>query len=246
MAEGKKKGFFQKAFDEMKQEANRSLGKFSRNMNQSFLFSDTGMPPELLWIDCSDEKLLDKFWSVSDGDLGGSSTCTLERSEEGHMRFYGKTQLSITHRDEGHKPGFWTSFVKPPGPKLTKTGFAGFSSKPFELVDDIDNYNVILLRLKADGRKYYFNIQTESLPGDSVFRAEIQTKPGVWQTVRLLPRHFRLVSHGVPCLSTPRMNWRCVRTVGMAINDGKEGPFDLTLESCKLNFDERVERVDDT
>jgi len=202
-------------------------------------------PPELLWIDGSEENILDKFWSVSDGDVGGNSKCTLERSEEGHLRFHGNLQLSINHQPE-QKPGLLASFFNSPSPKLSKPGFAGFSSKPFVFEEDIDNYNVILLRIKTDGRKYYFNIQTESLPGDSVFRAQVQTTPGKWQTVKLLPHHFRLVSRGVACTSSPRMNWRCIRIVGMAISDGKEGPFDMSLESCSLIYDESVELVDDT
>ena len=93
--------------------------------------------------------------------------------------------------------------------------------------------DVILARVRGDGRQYYFNLR---VPTDRVafaYRAPIQTEADRWVEIRVPLKDFYATSFGrrVPDAS---LEPSAVNSVGFLLADKKAGPFKLEIESIKV------------
>ncbi|MGI9290862.1 MAG: CIA30 family protein [Gammaproteobacteria bacterium] len=115
----------------------------------------------------------------------------------------------------------------------TNTNGGGFSSirtQPFKL--DLAEYDGIQLRLKADGRRYTWQIQTSARYRR--FRvsywAEFDTVADEWITVNIPFKMFYPQIRGFP-LDGPLLDPGDTREFGLYIYDKKDGAFKLELDS---------------
>jgi monofunctional biosynthetic peptidoglycan transglycosylase len=96
-------------------------------------------------IDFSDESVVQQWISVNDNVMGGISEGQFRITDDKTLEFSGRLSLE------------------------NNGGFASIRTKPRDL--NINGYDTIGLRLKGDGRTYYFNLMTSSRSSASSYRA---------------------------------------------------------------------------
>ena len=117
----------------------------------------------------------------------------------------------------------------------TNTNGGGFSSirtQPFEA--DLSNYDGIRLRVKGDGRRYTWQLQTTALYRNYrvSYWADFETLAGEWSTVDIPFAKFFPQFRGFK-LDGPELDPGKIRELGLYIYDKKDGPFELHLDSVQ-------------
>ncbi len=105
----------------------------------------------------------------------------------------------------------------------------GFSSiRSFGQGFDLSDWSGIELRVKGDGRKYYFT----SRSGRFDFWHPMETKKDEWITVRIPFRSFYATTFGrrIPGI---RLNSKSISSFGIMLFDKKDGPFTIELDYIK-------------
>ena len=115
----------------------------------------------------------------------------------------------------------------------TNTNGGGFSSirtQPFQL--DLSSYAGIRLRVKADGRRYTWQLQTDARwQGRRVsYWADFDTVADEWTTVDIPFSSFFPQFRGFK-LDGPELDPGQIKEMGLYIYDKKDGPFELRLTS---------------
>ena len=193
-------------------------------------------------LDLSDPAIVQVCKTMSDADIGGSSTASLDHiprtsSQPAHARFHGSISTELPRNR----------------PQVQRTGFAGWRNKdrPPTLFGkslwDLDPYTYLALRVKSDGRKYFVNIQTESIVYTDLHQHRLHVrKPGEWETVFIEINAFVRTNHGEVVEPQTEMMRQKVRTLGVSLTDRVPGPFDLAISSVwASNSDERDEELVD-
>jgi NADH dehydrogenase [ubiquinone] 1 alpha subcomplex assembly factor 1 len=117
----------------------------------------------------------------------------------------------------------------------TNTNGGGFSSirtRPFEL--DLSGYSGIQLRIKADGRRYTWQIQTNARwRGRRIsYWADFETVAGEWEIIRIPFAKFYPQFRGFE-LDGPVLDPSQISEFGLYIYDKKDGPFELILDNVQ-------------
>jgi hypothetical protein len=117
----------------------------------------------------------------------------------------------------------------------TNTNGGGFSSirtQPFRL--DLSNYDGLQLRVKGDGRRYIWQLQTNARwRGSQIsYWADFATRDGEWSTVKVPFSSFYPQFRGFK-LDGPELDLSAITEMGLYIYDQQDGPFELRLESIK-------------
>jgi NADH dehydrogenase [ubiquinone] 1 alpha subcomplex assembly factor 1 len=95
---------------------------------------------------------------------------------------------------------------------------------------DLDSYSYIALKVKSDARKYFVNVQTESIvPTDLHQHRLYAQKPGDWETVIVPISQFVRTNHGMVVEPQSDMMRQKVRSIGIGLIDRVPGPFDLCI-----------------
>jgi NADH dehydrogenase [ubiquinone] 1 alpha subcomplex assembly factor 1 len=95
----------------------------------------------------------------------------------------------------------------------------------------MDAYAFLALRIKSDGRKYFVNIQTESIVPTDIHQHRLYARrPGEWETVLIKWSEFVRTNHGVVVEPQREMLKAKIRTVGIGLIDRIPGEFDLSIE----------------
>jgi hypothetical protein len=115
----------------------------------------------------------------------------------------------------------------------TNTNGGGFSSiltQPFQL--DLSNYDGIQLRVKGDGRRYTWQLQTNARwRGRRIsYWADFDTRDGEWSTIKVPFSSFFPQFRGFK-LDGPELDPREIREMGVYIYDKQDGPFELHMDS---------------
>lgn len=162
---------------------------------------------------------------MSDADLGGFSDATLDQIPEtpvqpAHVRFHGTISTDLPRNR----------------PQVQRTGYAGWRNKdrPATIFGrslwDIDPYSYLALRVKSDGRKYFVNIQTESIVPTDLHQHRLHVRrPGEWETVLIDFNAFVRTNHGEVMEPQTEMLRQRVRSLGISLTDRVPGPFDLAI-----------------
>ena len=163
--------------------------------------------------------------TMSDADLGGFSRVTLEHvaatpSERSHARFYGTISTQLP----------------PNRPHIQRTGYAAWRNRDRRATIfgkslwDIDPYTYLAMQIKSDGRKYFVNVQTETVvPTDLHQHRLYARRPGEWETVLIKWGDFVRTNHGVVVEPQREMLRQKVRTIGVGLIDRVPGPFELSI-----------------
>lgn len=182
---------------------------------------------------------------MSDSSAGGYSTANFTQVpateiEPSHMLFHGNISTRLPESR----------------PEVQRTGYAAFRNQDRgrslfgKMFWDVDAYMYLALRLKSDGRKYFVNIQTDSIVETDIHQHRLYTKhhrgangpddPGSWETVLIKFHEFVRTNHGVVTEPQSEMLRQKVRSFGIGVTDRQDGPFSLALGAFwATNLNER-------
>ena len=177
---------------------------------------------------------------MSDKSVGGFSTAQLtqmpvsrdvQSNEEipTHALFHGNISTKLpTNR-----------------PDVQRTGYAAFRNADRgmtafgQLFWDIDSYTYLALRVKSDGRKYFINIQTDSIVETDIHQHRLYTRlhkgalgpsdPGQWETVLIRFNEFVRTNHGVVTEPQSEMLRQKIKSFGIGLIDRQQGDFELAI-----------------
>lgn len=171
---------------------------------------------------------------ICDSDVGGFSQAHFDwkapstdpahppsENKHGHVMFHGKISIDLP----------------PNKPHIQRTGYAAWRTRDRpptifgKSLWDIDPYAYLALRIKSDGRKYFVNVQTESLvPTDLHQHRLYARRPGEWETVLIKWDEFVRTNHGIVVEPQAELLRQKVKTVGIGLIDRVPGPFELCIE----------------
>jgi len=157
-------------------------------------------------IDFKDETKEVKWRTANDSVMGGQSKGNSYLTEAGNRLFAGEISL----KNNG-----------------------GFSSvRTFGGEYDLSAYDGVKVRVRGDGRMYYFTLRT----GNSrrlAFWYPMQTLAGDWKTYTIPFSSFYATSFGrkIPGM---KLNTSKITSFGLMLYDKKDGEFSLELESVKI------------
>ncbi|KAK5117480.1 hypothetical protein LTR85_008865 [Meristemomyces frigidus] len=119
---------------------------------------------------------------------------------------------------------------------VQRSGFAAFRTRDRglslwgKLLWDIDPYAYLALRIKSDGRKYFVNIQTESIVPTDIHQHLLPSyTPGHWETVHIPFSAFVRTNYGMVVEPQKEMLRQKVRSIGIGLTDRVPGPFELAV-----------------
>lgn len=174
--------------------------------------------------------------TMSDQTVGGFSTAQLTQkpadpatSTPAHALFHGNISTKLPDNR----------------PDVQRTGYGAFRNQDRgrtlfgELFWNIDPYMYLALRIKSDGRKYFVNIQTDSIVETDIHQHRLYTKyhkgaggpndPGSWETVWIKLHEFVRTNHGVVTEPQSEMLRQKVKSFGIGLIDRTPGPFELGI-----------------
>ncbi|ORY11537.1 complex I intermediate-associated protein 30-domain-containing protein [Clohesyomyces aquaticus] len=121
-------------------------------------------------------------------------------------------------------------------PHIQRTGYAAWrtldrGSTIFgKTLWDLDLYTYLALHFNSDGRKYFINLQTESIVPTDIHQHRLYSKtPGEWETVLIKLSEFVRTNHGQVVEPQREMLTSRVRTVGIGLIDRMQGPYHLKV-----------------
>ncbi|KAF2839023.1 complex I intermediate-associated protein-like protein CIA30 [Patellaria atrata CBS 101060] len=204
----------------------RSLEEFKRLSGTALRFETVSIPtrPYQL-ITFSDPDSITRCKAMSDADIGGFSHAQIDyvsgsETEPPHLRFHGNISIELPKNR----------------PNLQRSGYAGWrtlyrGSTVFgRSLWDIDPYTYLAMRIKSDGRKYFVNLQTESIVPTDLHQHRLYTrKPGEWETILINWNDFVRTNHGEVVEPQMELLRQRVRTIGVSLIDRTPGAFDLSV-----------------
>jgi NADH dehydrogenase [ubiquinone] 1 alpha subcomplex assembly factor 1 len=150
---------------------------------------------------------------VNDGVMGGVSDGRFRITDVGTMEFFGTLSLQ------------------------NNGGFASVRSKPANVA--IQTGDVIVVRVKGDGRQYVLNLYTKSRRMAFSYRAPLPTKQGEWTEVRVPIDEFIPTAFGRRVQGMGPVQPDQIVGIGFMLSDKKPGPFRLEVESVRIWPDEK-------
>jgi len=218
------RGFFGRSIDEFKRLSVIALkAEGTRHATKPYVLRDFHGPESI-----------EACKVMSDADVGGFSRGSLDwvppltssksspsENENGHAKFHGSISIELPLNK----------------PHIQRTGYAAWRTKDRpptifgKSLWDIDPYAFLALRIKSDGRKYFVNVQTESIvPTDLHQHRLYARRPGEWETVLIKWNEFVRTNHGIVVEPQTELLRQKVRTVGIGLIDRIPGDFELCVE----------------
>jgi NADH dehydrogenase [ubiquinone] 1 alpha subcomplex assembly factor 1 len=229
-------GFWKRSMDEFKRQATIAVKMEGLHVPQK---------PRPL-IQFSSPESLDTCKIMSDKDIGGFSEASMT-FVDGAPHEQSKRELGVigNEKDGGGEEiepshmffkGRISTELPQNNPEVQRTGYGAWRTRDRgfslfgKLLWDIDPYNYLALRIKSDGRKYFVNIQTESIVPTDLHQHLLPTyTPGQWETV-IIPFHaFVRTNYGMVVEPQREMLRQKVRSVGIGLTDRVPGPFELCI-----------------
>lgn len=168
--------------------------------------------------DAASEKLLFDFqattnsptWQVVNDDvMGGVSTSQFQRLTNGGAVFSGVVSME------------------------NNGGFASVRSSPVR--ENLNGTDGFVFRVRGDGRRYKFTVRTGSGFNAPNYQAELMTKRGEWEELRLALKDFVPMFRGRVLIDVPPLNLAKVTSLGFLISDKQEGAFKLEVAWIKAS-----------
>lgn len=194
-------------------------------------------------MDFDDSSSISLCKAISDADIGGFSRSSFDfvppaGSDPAHARFHGDISIDLP----------------PNKPEIQRSGYAAWRTLDRKATVfgkslwDIDPYTYLALRVKSDGRKYFVNVQTESIVHTDLHQHRLYARhPGEWETVLIKWHEFVRTNHGVVVEPQTEMLRQKVRTLGIGLIDRVPGPFELCIQGmwATNNLSDKEAEVDD-
>ncbi|KAL9108728.1 MAG: hypothetical protein Q9227_006524 [Pyrenula ochraceoflavens] len=187
-------------------------------------------------LDFSDPETVTTCRTMSDRSVGGFSQSILSQEPEdrvsripAHVLWHGNISTKLPERN----------------PSVQRTGYAAFRNEDrgMSLVGRLfwntEMYTYLAVRVKSDGRKYFVNLQTDSIVPSDIHQHRLYTRrhkgakdpedPGDWETVLIKWTDFVRTNHGTVVEPQSEIMRDKIRTVGIGLIDRVEGPFELAI-----------------
>lgn len=149
-----------------------------------------------------------KPWqTVNDGVMGGRSVGRFKINDDQKMEFFGTLSLE------------------------NNGGFASVRARSGNL--GLKKSDVIVARVKGDGREYKFNVYAQNNLGGFSFRQSFPTKKDRWIEVRFPVEKFVATWRG-RVFPDRKLDPEQVSGLGFLLGDKKPGPFKLEVEWIKV------------
>jgi monofunctional biosynthetic peptidoglycan transglycosylase len=140
--------------------------------------------------------------------MGGVSTGTCRVTDAGTLEFAGEVSLE------------------------NNGGFASVRAGTNSL--DLSAYDEWVLRVRGDGKRYAFSVQTDYRIMAGAYYLDFQTEKEQWQEVRAPMRLLGARAFGQPLKGAPPLNVCDIRSLGFIISDKQAGPFRLEVDWIKV------------
>jgi monofunctional biosynthetic peptidoglycan transglycosylase len=140
--------------------------------------------------------------------MGGISEGRFRITDRGTMEFFGTLSLE------------------------NNGGFASGRSRSEPL--GLDDDDVIVVRVRGDGRQYYLNAQVPSLRVAFSYRAAFDTEAGQWQQVAVPVKSLQATWFGRTLKGADPVDAEKVNSLGFLLADKKPGPFRLEVDWIKV------------
>lgn len=151
--------------------------------------------------------------TVNDGVMGGVSEGRFKITENKTLQFFGALSLE------------------------NNGGFASVRSRSRKL--GLQKDDVLIARVRGDGREYSFNLYVPRPLTAFSYRASFKTTVGEWIEVRIPLNKFVATSFGRIVSNAAPLNPEEINSVGFLLSDKKAGPFQLEVEWVKAGKAER-------
>jgi monofunctional biosynthetic peptidoglycan transglycosylase len=145
---------------------------------------------------------------VDDGVMGGLSQSSPVVTEKGTLVFSGHVSLE------------------------NNGGFASIRHGADEF--GLERGKGIMLRVKGDGKKYQLRLRTSDRFDGMAYKADFETKEGVWLEFRFPWNAFTATFRGRTIEEAPSLKPINIRQVGFLIADKQEGPFELEVQTLEV------------
>lgn len=150
-----------------------------------------------------------KPWqTVNDGVMGGRSVGRFKVNDDKNMEFFGNLSLE------------------------NNGGFASVRARGANL--GLEKDDVIVARVRGDGRQYNFNLYAQRNLGGFSYRQSFKTKKGEWIEVQL-PVDKSVATWRGRMFPDERLDPSKVTGLGFLLGDKKAGPFKLEVDWIKVS-----------
>ncbi len=148
-----------------------------------------------------------KWISLNDNVMGGVSDGGFRINDEKNLEFTGTISLE------------------------RQGGFASIRTRPAEL--GLDGSDAIVVRVKGDGRTYYFDLRTSTTFPAASYRTPLKTQKNTWQEMRIPLKDFEFSAFGKRLANADRLSANDIQSVGFTLADKQAGPFRLEIAWIK-------------
>ncbi|WP_246255374.1 CIA30 family protein [Cyclobacterium plantarum] len=178
---------------------------FKRKMGALQMFLMVLLMGKLLLFDFSASEDWSGWEIQNDRVMGGVSSSSLQKTEQGHALFAGSVSLENN---------------------------GGFASLQYHFPSkNMEGYQTAILTLKGDGKRYQFRIK-ENL-SDRASYIYTFTTSGNWQTLEIPLREMRPVFRGKK-LGLPNFSADSIQELRFLIGNKKEEDFRLEIKKIEL------------
>jgi len=220
----------------------RSLDEFKRQATIAVKMEGLHRPTKPFPIIRFDESnTIDRCKLMSDQDMGGFSRASLTHQPGTETAPHDIEQDQTLPEADTTPPhaifaGTISTELPANKPEVQRSGYAAWRTRDRglslfgKLLWDIDPYAYLALRIKSDGRKYFVNIQTESIVPTDLHQHLLPCfTPGQWETVTIPFSAFVRTNYGMVVEPQKEMMRQKVRSVGIGLIDRVPGPFELCV-----------------
>ena len=175
------------------------------------------------------------------GVIHGGQPTTADKDDAMHMTlfdFSAASEATWQVVNDGVMGGRSSGFVSVKEGTLRFTGTlvtqgGGFTSIRAEKVVDLDSYEGLELRVRGGGRTFEVQVDDGTRRQGRVVsrRAPFDTSED-WQVVRVPFRELRASVFGMQ-IRAPEIDLKNVKSIGLFILDGKDGPFRLEVDEIR-------------
>jgi monofunctional biosynthetic peptidoglycan transglycosylase len=150
-----------------------------------------------------------KEWqTINDGVMGGVSEGKFRITDRKSLEFFGTLSLE------------------------NNGGFASVRTKAKKL--GLEKGDVLLVRVRGDGREYSMNLHVPKPLTAFSYRATLQTKKDEWIEVKVPLDKFEATSFGRVVKDAGPVDPKEINALGFMLSDKKAGPFKMEIESIKV------------
>ena len=110
-------------------------------------------------------------------------------------------------------------------------GFSSVRSGHLDL--DLSDYQGLAISFMGDGKSYKLSVTTEPRFDSVIYRAVFNTKPGIWEELKVPFNRFVPTFRGEVVPGAPELDSSNIVALGLLISQHQKGPFRLKVSFIK-------------